>query len=99
MRTTRADFDRAENQESSQGYAYGLQGGASVGTPWLSEEGMGEEEVPSLSICLSIYLSTNNKQWAPLENKMRDIFIKKCFIHSFKFINHVMIMAIQHDNV
>ena len=37
---------------------------------------MGQEEVSSLSICLSIYLSTNNKLWAPLENKMRDIF--KC---------------------
>ena len=51
-----------------------LQEGASVGTPWLLEEDMAKE-VPFLSICLSIYLSTNNKLWAPFENKMRDIFL------------------------
>ena len=33
------------------------------------------EEVLSLSICLSIYLSTINKLWALFENKMRDIFL------------------------
>ena len=80
MRTTRADLDRPENQESSKGHAadlmrLSLQWGASVGTPWLPEEDMKQEEVPSLSICLSIYLSTNNKLWALLENKMRDIFL------------------------
>ena len=37
-------------------WRYGLHGGTSVGTPWLAEEDMGQEEVPSLSICLSIYL-------------------------------------------
>ena len=29
---------------------------ASVGTPWLLEEDVGQEEISSLSICLSIYL-------------------------------------------
>ena len=58
-------FREVENQESSQGHAadqrhLGLQRGASIGTPWLLEEGMGQEEVASLSICLSIYLSANN---------------------------------------
>ena len=70
MRTTRSDLDNqaSQNRESSQGYTadqrrlwrlwqYGLQGGASADTPWLQEEDMGQEEVPSLSICLSIYLS------------------------------------------
>ena len=48
---------------------------------------MGQEEVPSLSICLSIYLSTNNKLWALFENKMRDIFfIKRCFVRSLSLI-------------
>ena len=64
---------------------HGLQGGASVGTPWLPEEDMGRSPL-SEYICLSIYLSTNNKLWALLENKMRDIFIKKCFIRSLNFI-------------
>ena len=70
----------AENLELSEGYAtgqrrLGLRGGASVGTPWLTEEGMGQKEVPSLSICLSINLSTNSKLWTPYGNKMRDIFL------------------------
>ena len=68
MRTTRSDLDSqsSQNRESSQGYAaeqrrHGLQGGASVGTRWLQEEDMGQEEVPSLSICLSIYRSNLQK--------------------------------------
>ena len=28
-----------------------------LGTPWLQKEDMGKEKVPSLSVCLSIYLS------------------------------------------
>ena len=56
-------------------WRYALQGGANVGIPWLQEEDMGQEEVPSLSICLSIYL-LNLKQTAHLfENKMRDMFL------------------------
>ena len=43
--------------------------------PWLPEEDMEQEELPSLSICLPIYLSINNKLWAPLEIKMRDTFL------------------------
>ena len=42
------------------------------------------EEV--LSICLSIYLSTNNKLWALLKNKIRDICIKKCFVRSLNCV-------------
>ena len=38
-----------------------------------------EEEVLSLSISLSVYLSTNNKLWALFENKIR-----KCFVCSLK---------------
>ena len=49
---------RIRNQSEALGHLwlYGLQGGASNGTTWLQEEDMGQEEVPSLSICLSIYL-------------------------------------------
>ena len=43
-------------------WRYGLQEGASVGTHWLQEEDIGQEEVPSLSICLSIYLSKDMGQ-------------------------------------
>ena len=52
----------AGNRESGQGHAaeqrcLGLKGGASVDTHWLPEKSMGQEEVPYLSICLSVYLS------------------------------------------
>ena len=85
----------AENRESREEHAaeqrrlwrHSLQGGASVGTPWLPEEDMGQEEVPYLNICLSVYLPTNNKQRVPFENKMRDMFfIKKCFVRSLNFV-------------
>ena len=80
MRTTRGDLDRPRESESSKGHAadqrrLSLLGRASVGTPGLPEEDMGQEEVSSLSLCLSIYLSTNNKLWTRFENKMRDIFL------------------------
>ena len=46
-------------------WQYGLQEGASVGTPWLQEEDMEQEEVPSLSIFLSIYLSNLQQTVCP----------------------------------
>ena len=66
----------SQNRESSQGYAagkrrlgrlwrYGFQRSASVGAPWPQEEDMGQEEVPSLSICLSIYLSNLQQTGCP----------------------------------
>ena len=62
-----------------------LQVGARFGTPWLLEEDMGRS--PLSEICLSIYLSTHN---GPLEDKMRDIFIKKC-VRSFIEVHKSML--------
>ena len=71
-------------------WRYGLQAGASVSTPWLQVEDMGQEEVPSLSICLSIYISNFQQTVCPFENKMRVIyfFIKNCVssVHWSSFI-------------
>ena len=61
MRTTRSDLDSqsSQNRESSQGYAADQRrqvisdDTACKGVQAL-EEDMGQEEVPSLSICLSI---------------------------------------------
>ena len=93
MRTTRSDLDSqsSQNQQTSQGYTTNQEVSvvSDVGTPWLQEEDMGQEEVPSLSVCLSIYLSNLQQTCAPLENKMREIyFIKKCvsFVHWSSFI-------------
>ena len=77
-------------------------GGASVGTPCQPEEGMGKEEVLSLSTCLSIYPSSNNKLWAPFENKMRDIFLKRSvsFVHYHWLCSSLIIkiqLGIQHN--
>ena len=108
VRTTLTDLDSqsSENRELSQGYVanqrrlchlwrYGLQRGASVGTPWLQDEDMGQEEVPSLSICLSIYLSNLQQAGCPFENKVREIYFYKevfRFVHwsSFIIFDHVL---------
>ena len=88
MRTTWSYLDSQSNQnrESSLRYAadqrrycrfwrYGLQGGASVGTPWIQEENMGQE-VPSLSTCLFIYLSKLQQIVCPLFSRMKwEIYI------------------------
>ena len=66
--TTQSDLDRvqrigsrARDTPAIRGVRSSLtircKGGASFGTLWLPEEDMGQEEVPYLSICLSIYLS------------------------------------------
>ena len=98
MRTTRSDLDKQakKNRESNLGFAaehrrlrrlwrYGLQRGASVSTHWLPEEDMGQE-VPTLIICPSIYLSN----LVPLSRIKWDIyiFIKKCisFVHWSSFV-------------
>ena len=72
-------------------WQYGLQGGANVGTPRLQEEDKGQEEVFSLSICLSIYLSNLQQTVCPFENKMRGRYFYKevCFVHSLNLVNHV----------
>ena len=49
------------------------------------------EEVFSLSICLSIYHSTNNKLWALFENKMRGIFFYKQVIF-FRSLSVIMFL-------
>ena len=56
MITSRSDLDRGRELGVEPGIRriHNLQGGANVGTPWLSEEDIGQEELPSLSICLSI---------------------------------------------
>ena len=59
-----------------------LQGGESVGTPWLLEEDMGRSPL-SLSICLSTHLSHTTEASTLFRIKCeRYIFIKKC-IRSF----------------
>ena len=57
---------------------YSLQGGASVGTPWLLPEIMS----PSLSICLSIYLSNLQQTVCPLSRIKWEIYFYKeeCFV-------------------
>ena len=77
MITRRSDLDRVQRIGVEPGTRSRLEAsqlarGFKQWHPWLPEEGMGQEEVPSLS--LSIYLSNNNKLWAPFKNKMRDIF-------------------------
>ena len=68
MITTQSDLDRVQRIESRARDRQPIRGvsvvsedtawkvGANVGTLWFLEEDMGQE-VPSLSICLSIYLS------------------------------------------
>ena len=47
------------------------------------------EEVLSLSICLYIFLSTNNKLWTLFENKARYIFLKRSVFRSFIIVDYV----------
>ena len=63
-----------------------LQGGANVDTPWLPVKDM-EKSPPSEYICLSIYLSANNKQWALSKIKWEIYFYKEVF-RSFVHWNH-----------
>ena len=74
-------------------WRYGLQGDASVGTPWFHEEDMGQEEVPCLSIFLSIYFTNLHKLCAPFKNKMREIYFYKeaCFVRSLKFVRYLYV--------
>ena len=46
-------------------WRYSLQVGASVSTPRLQEEDLGQEDVSSLNICLSIYLSNLQQTVCP----------------------------------
>ena len=92
MRTTRWDLDRGRELESSEGHAVDQRRlwRACKGVQALTSPGSRKkiwEEVLSLSICLSIYLSTNNKLWALFENKRDIFFIKKCFVRSLKLVN------------
>ena len=48
---------RTRSEALGRLWRYGLQEGASFGDPWIQEEDMGQEEFPSLSVCLAIYLS------------------------------------------
>ena len=81
---------RSRSEVWGRHWRYGLQGGANVGTRWLQEEDMGQEEVPLLSICLSTYLSNLQKTVVPFSRIkwIRYIFIKKCvsFVHLSSFI-------------
>ena len=98
MIMTQSDLESAENRESSQGHAANqrcLRGhsddtackGVQVLASLASRKKIwGQEEVPSLSICLSIYFSNQQQTVGPFENKMRDIFIKTCFVPSLNFV-------------
>ena len=107
MRTTRSDLDSqaSQNRESSQGYAaealgrlrrYGLQEGASVGTPWLQQEDMGQEVSPSIS-------QTYNKLYAPFENEKRSVirflnwssFIIFDYVLGWVYEKYITIICIQ----
>ena len=88
MRTAWLDLDRVQRIAVERGTRSrpeesltSLQGGASVGTPWLPEEDKGRS--PLSEIRLSIYLSNNNS--GPFKNIMRYIFIKKKY-----FVRHYL---------
>ena len=66
---------RARDTKSIRGVSDELAKGCKRCPPPDSQKKIGEEEVLSLSICLSLYLSTNIKLEALFENKMRDIFL------------------------
>ena len=93
--TTWSDLDRVQRiavkwgtRSWSEASLTSLQGGASVGAPWLQEEDMGRRSPLSLCICLSIYLSTNNKRWAPFG--ICEIYFYQEVFHSFiEVVNHL----------
>ena len=78
---TRSDLERVQRIRNRAGDTRPIRGVRSsltirlaiAGTRWLLEEDMWQDEVLSLSICLSIYLSNLQKLGVPFENKMRDI--------------------------
>ena len=70
---------------------YDLQVGASVGTPWLQEEDMGQEEVllsEYMSLHLSLKLTSN---CVPLPRIKWEIYFYKevYFVHPLKFVRYL----------
>ena len=79
MIATRSYLDREqrigveqETRGRSEASLTSLQGGASVGTPWLPEEDMG---IPLSEYIISPSISQLTTTVGPFENKMRDIFL------------------------
>ena len=86
MRTRRSDLDRVQRiavergtHSRSEVSLTSLQGGASVGTPWLPEGDMGRRSPLSEYVCLSTHLSHTTETSTLSRIKCeRYIFIKKC---------------------
>ena len=79
----------AKNRSRARDTQPNLQGGASVGTPGSWK--IWEEEVLSLSICLSTHLSHTTETSTRSRIKCeRYIFLKRSvFVRSLKFVNYV----------
>ena len=80
MITTRSDLDRVQRIGGQARYTQLIRGvsackGVQALAPPGSQKKVWDKKKSPLSICLSIYLSTNNKLWASFENKTRDIFL------------------------
>ena len=88
MRTTRSYLDNLSSLnrvEPGIRSRYDLKGGANVGTPGLQVEDMGQGEAPSLSLCLSIYLSNLQHIVFPFrEWNEKERFLKRSV---FRFVN------------
>ena len=72
------ESESSEEHVANQGVSDVADGTACKGVQALAPLGSWKkiwEEVPSLSICLSIYLSNNKELLVPFENKMREIFL------------------------
>ena len=75
-------------------WRYSLQGGASVGTPWLQEEDMGARR-SSLSEYISLHLSLKFTNCASLLTIKWEIYFYKevCFVLSLKFVHYLWLCS------
>ena len=80
---------RSQSEALGRLWQYGLQRGASIGTPGSRKKSPLWVYV-SLSIC-----QTYNKLGALFENKMREIYFYKemCFVHSLKFVHYLQLCS------
>ena len=90
MRTTRSDSDRASefgvepgigswSEASGRLWRYGLQGNASVGTPWIMEEGMGQEVALKNQENIKIYCISSPEKKTHLIYKPFNWYLTLCF--------------------
>ena len=83
FRQSAENCSRARDTPSIRSSLTSLQGGASVGTPWLLEEDMGRRS--PLSEYMSLYPSlTHHRNIKPIENKVWEIYFYKevsSFVH------------------